>query len=82
MKLQKKINNVFIEHEQEPWTVIDLYFNNQGKFKVDFSYDKIDSEKCNHMTRCIVWAHKRVGITYKEGSYSQIILDKYLKENS
>lgn len=81
-EITNKINYIFIEHEQEPWSVLDLYFNNQGKFNIDFSYDEIDDEKCNHATRCIVWAYKRIGITYKEGSYSYEILEEYLKENS
>ena len=76
-----KIYSIFIESEQELWTLLEMYFDNQGGFKIEFVYDSIDYEKYDYTERCVIWAYKKIGFTYKEGTYHQKIIDKYIKSN-
>lgn len=54
-----KIYAIFKEDGQELWTLLDMYFNKDGKFKVNFVYEPIDYEKYNDIARSVIWAYKK-----------------------
>lgn len=77
----EEIYGVFSENEQELWTLLDMYFNSEGKFRVNFSYDSIDHEKYPHIARCAIWTYKKMGILPQKESFSYKYVEKYIKEN-
>lgn len=75
-----EIYDCFGENGQKQWEQLSLYFNTQGKFKIEFFYDVMNKNDGGQFSREVIWAYKAFGLMPKEGTFARRVLDKYLGE--
>lgn len=66
----------FKNNDQEPWTNLTMFFDNQGDFKVD--YDYTDLSDADDYERRIIWKNQYLGLT-PEDEDDKKFLEEYLK---
>lgn len=71
----------FGENNQPLWDQLTLSLNSDGKFNIDFLYDKIKDYDNGQVGREIIWAYDTFGFKPKEGTYTRKLLDSYLNSN-
>lgn len=74
------IYTCFEENEQPLWDQLSFYLNSDGKFNVDFLYDKISDDDGGQAKREVIWAYNSFGFKPKEGTFTRKLLDSYLNE--
>lgn len=75
-----KINKCFEENEQTIWDQLSFSLNSNGKFNVDFLYDKISDDDGGQAKREVIWAYNTFEFKPKEGTFTRKLLDSYLSE--
>lgn len=75
-----KIYNSFLEEGQKPWEQLNLFFNRNGKFEIEFKYDVMKENDGGQFVREIIWAYDTFGYIPAEGTYAKSCLDRYLKK--
>lgn len=75
-----KINKCFEEGGQALWDQMSFSLTSDGKFNVDFLYDKISDDDGGQVKREVIWAYNSFGFKPKEGTFTRKLLDSYLSE--
>lgn len=75
-----KIYKCFEENDQPVWDQLDFSLTSDGKFNVNFLYDKISENDGGQAKREIIWAYNSFGFKPKEGTFTRKLLDSYLNE--
>jgi len=70
----------FAANEQELWEQVSFVLSNNGKFKVDFTYNVMHEKDGGQSMRELIWAYETFGFVPREGSRSKKMLDNYLRE--
>lgn len=75
-----KINTCFEKNDQPLWDQVSFSLNSDGKFNVDFLYDKISDNDGGQAKREAIWAYNSFGFKPKEGTFTRKLLDSYLNK--
>ncbi|MGX7417239.1 immunity protein YezG family protein [Carnobacterium gallinarum] len=75
-----KIYRCFEENDQPVWDQLDFSLTSNGKFNVNFLYDKISENDSGQAKREIIWAYNSFGFKPKEGTFTRKLLNSYLNE--
>ena len=61
-KLFKRLRELFIENNQEPWTSCEFDFNNEGKLNVAFAYIDWKNSEFGPLAREYYYEYKKFGV--------------------
>ncbi|MCE4983064.1 TIGR01741 family protein [Staphylococcus epidermidis] len=81
-KLFKRLRELFIENNQEPWTSCEFDFNNEGKLNVAFDYIDWKNSEFSQISREYYYEYKKFGILpEKEYAINKVKkVEQFIKE--
>ena len=81
-KLFKRLRELFIENNQEPWTSCEFDFNNEGKLNVAFAYIDWKNSEFGPLARECYYEYKKFGVLpEKEYAINKVKkVEQFIKE--
>ena len=81
-KLFKRLRELFIENNQEPWTSCEFDFNNEGKLNVAFAYIDWKNSEFGPLAREYYYEYKKFGVLpEKEYAINKVKkVEQFIKE--
>ena len=81
-KLFKRLRELFIENNQEPWSSCEFDFNNEGKLNVSFDYIDWKNSGFGQISRDYYYEYKKFGILpEKEYAINKVKkVEQFIKE--
>ncbi len=79
MNLFENLNKVFKEEGQQVWSSLNMYFNESGQFKVNFSYEDIVNSDFSLNARHDIWEYE-VLKKEPESTRSKNVIKRYLEQ--
>ncbi|AMA73476.1 antitoxin YezG family protein [Aneurinibacillus thermoaerophilus] len=76
LDLLKELWDEFKVNSNQPWSNLTLILDNEGNFKIDYSYN--DLSKADPHEQQIIWEHKYLGLI-PEDDDDREFLEEYLK---
>lgn len=68
--------NEFKDNDQEPWSNLTLFLNNEGKFKINYNYDDLSNADSHEIKT--IWKYRHLGLLPKSNS-GRKYLQRYLE---